>query len=238
MENPGGEISISKDGGVPPYVPFGTFRNFLGKMTMRPPSRIDDSVMPATSRVLRLQLYAALRYLNLVSSEGAPTDRLKRLIRSQGAERKAVLRDTLKQAYGFLFSGFPLANCTSDELEQEFRKKGASGDTLRKCVAFFVGACREAGIETSAYIKPFRRCRLLTRKPPETKLGADSPDEDLKLTTGDLQGRSPDGNSSSDTDLLLQKFPNFDPKWPDELKSKWFDGLQSLLALLNERKSG
>jgi hypothetical protein len=30
-------------------------------------------------------------------------------------------------------------------------------------------------------------------------------------------------------ELLLAKFPQFDPAWPDELKAKWFDGYERLL---------
>lgn len=30
--------------------------------------------------------------------------------------------------------------------------------------------------------------------------------------------------------LLLSKFPSFDPAWPDEVKIKWFDGFNELMA--------
>jgi hypothetical protein len=29
--------------------------------------------------------------------------------------------------------------------------------------------------------------------------------------------------------LLLDKFPTFDPSWPDELKNKWFSAFDELL---------
>jgi hypothetical protein len=225
--------SIAKGGRVPPYVPFSTLRNLLDKIAKRPPSRIDDDVMPLTSRVIRLQLSAALRYLDLVSPEGFPTDKLRKLIRSQGEERKAILREILKQAYAYLFAGFPLGNCTSDQLEQEFRKQGASGDTLRKCVAFFVSACREADIETSHYIKPFRGTRSTIQKSAEARSTGAGAAGELNLTTHDLQAFRAKGNSiSSLMHLVLLKFPSFNAEWPDEIKSKWFDGLQSLIQSL------
>jgi len=30
---------------------------------------------------------------------------------------------------------------------------------------------------------------------------------------------------------LLEKFPTFDPTWPDEIKAKWFEGYERLLGL-------
>jgi hypothetical protein len=32
--------------------------------------------------------------------------------------------------------------------------------------------------------------------------------------------------------MLLEKFPNFDPEWTDELKKKWFDAFKSLKSAL------
>ena len=39
------------------------------------------------------------------------------------------------------------------------------------------------------------------------------------------------GNKDANTwaDLLLSKFPTFDPNWPDEVKLKWFDGFERLM---------
>jgi hypothetical protein len=31
--------------------------------------------------------------------------------------------------------------------------------------------------------------------------------------------------------MLLSKFPSFDPSWPDEVKSKWFDGFHRLMRV-------
>ena len=155
MKNRDSATFHSERWGDPPYVPFGTFRNFLGKITIRPPSRIDDSVMPLTFCVMRLQLSAALRYLNLVPPEGFPTDRL-RLIGSQGAERKAVLRDTLKQAYAFLFAGFPLGDLHQRRIRAGVQEaRGIGGHPAETCGVFrwrLQGGRRR----TSAYIKPFR----------------------------------------------------------------------------------
>jgi hypothetical protein len=30
-------------------------------------------------------------------------------------------------------------------------------------------------------------------------------------------------------EMLLAKFPEFDPNWPDPLKTKWFEGFERLM---------
>ena len=32
-------------------------------------------------------------------------------------------------------------------------------------------------------------------------------------------------------ELLLAKFPDFNPEWPDEVKAKWFDAFEKLMRL-------
>ena len=36
-------------------------------------------------------------------------------------------------------------------------------------------------------------------------------------------------NQASWYDKVLEKFPTFDPAWPDEVKLKWFDAFDTLL---------
>jgi hypothetical protein len=36
--------------------------------------------------------------------------------------------------------------------------------------------------------------------------------------------------------LLLSKFPSFDPAWPDDVKTKWFEGFNQLMVELKKQQ--
>jgi hypothetical protein len=219
-----------KWGGVPPYVPFSTFRNFLDGISAKPPSRIDQSVMPRSSRAIRFQLAAALRYMGLVSSDGSRTETLVGLAKAREEKRKEVLGDIVRAAYPYLFRDFDLATCTTSQIGQEFKRRGASGTTVRKCVAFFVAACREAGIDVSPHIKPFWGAGVGVQSSPN------SPEMTEPFTGSPNLGIPAHGSTGQDPQdwrtSLLTKFPNFDPAWPDGIKAKWFEDFGKLMEYI------
>src|SRR5437016_2644587 len=94
--------------GIPPYVPFRTFQGFLDRISRKVPHHIDHGTMPRTSKAIRFQLAAALRYMGLVLADGSRADSLLRLAKAQGEERKKILGETVRAAYPYLFAGFPL----------------------------------------------------------------------------------------------------------------------------------
>jgi hypothetical protein len=221
------EILGKPGDGVPPYVPFSTFRNFLEKISLRVPSRIDQSVMPRTSRAIRFQLAAALRYLGLVTSDGSRTETLMRLAKARGDERRRIFGEIVRAAYPYLFGPFDLATCTTSQIHQEFKRR-ASGSTVRKCVAFFVAACRDAGVEISPHIKPFGGTG------PGVQKSATSSSDELFSAIPSLE-RPERADVSAVQDIadwrvsLVLKFPQFDPAWSEEIKSKWFDHFGKLM---------
>jgi hypothetical protein len=52
--------------------------------------------------------------------------------------------------------GFKLQSATTQHAEELFQRTGASGETVRRCIAFFMAMARAAGIPVSPYIKPHR----------------------------------------------------------------------------------
>ncbi len=167
---------------IPPYIAYRTFGNFMRELKARGlPARIDRSVMAHKSGTVQSQLLLALRYLGLIKESGHPTRRLKRLLESDHLERKTVLREALEASYSFVFSPtFGLETATSDQAEELFQRTGASGETVRRCLSFFLAAARESGISVSPYIKPHQRRRSGSRKrvavnTASTKSGPTSP---------------------------------------------------------------
>ena len=139
---------------TPPYVAYKTFKNFLRSLQVTIPSRIDKSVMPSTSGAAQGQILQALKYFKLIDPiTGAPQPNLARLVKSEGAEHQKVMRELLEANYPFLRDKhIDLTVATHRLLEDQF-KDSAQGDTLRKCVTFFIPAAAEAGIALSPFIK-------------------------------------------------------------------------------------
>jgi hypothetical protein len=217
---------------VPPYVPYKTFLNFLDHLgATKVPGRIDRSAMGHMSGSAQAQVTHALRFFGLISDAGVPDSALEFLAEGPADEKKQQLRTLLESAYpSLLGSDFPLDRATHQQLQEAFIALGASGDTLRKCQAFFIAAAEDAGITISPHIKKRRVLRTprraagrppLTSKPPKPKNGGGG---NPPLDEG--HGGTPFSTWHS---ALLSKFPELDPSWPDDVKAKWFDAFQVLM---------
>ncbi len=182
--------------------------------------------MSSMSGALQSQLTTTLRYLGLIKTTGQPSDLLARLVNSEGPERAKVMREIVTTSYPFLFDSFDLKNATPRMLEEQFIDAGASGGTVDKCVLFFLAAAKEAEIEVSPHVKnprgqrTQRNQRMRNVRIP-TDLTPPSNESVTGMETGDLTWEQ----------MLLTKFPSFDPVWPDEVKSKWFDGFHRLMRV-------
>jgi hypothetical protein len=210
---------------IPPYVPYKTLGNFLdGIKATNMPSRIDRSVMPSMSGSLQGQLTSALRYLELVTPNGVPTERLVKIVNAEGAEKQKALRELIISAYPFLFKNFDLERATTKQLEEQFASAGANGATVRKCMAFFMGAAKAADIKLSPHLKPFKSVVRNGRNRRTVASGTPAP------TNGVYQSvPQHDPGHATWEQLLLSKFPNFDPGWPDDVKTKWFAAFDQLM---------
>ena len=211
---------------IPPYLPYKTFSNFIERLKVGVPSRIDRSVMPSFSGAAQAQLLSTLKYLGLVTPIGIPKDGLKNLVGSEGADKAKNLNDIVRAAYPFLFEkDIDLTRITSKHLQEVLENAGGiTGGTVRKCIAFFVAISKESGIELSPHIKvkttPSVRNATKRSASDRNSKPKSEPEEDTSL---------PQKNPQTWEQLLLSKFPEFDPAWPDDVKAKWFDGFKELM---------
>ncbi len=210
---------------VPPYMPYKTFYNFIESLQQGVPGRIDRSLMRTMSGGVQRNLMTTLKYLKLISDKGIPTEELSRLVNSEGPERKNIIEELLESSYSFLFSeSFDLSTATMHQLEDQFKNTGAGGGTIRKCIKFFTEAAKDTEIVLSPYLKKIERSSK--NSAPKTrritsKKASKKPEIILEST--------PQTKQLSWTQLLLSKFPSFDPSWSDEIKAKWFDGFDLLM---------
>jgi hypothetical protein len=214
---------------VPPYLPYKTFKNFLeGIRVNGVPPRVDRSVMSSLSGASQSSLMLTLKYFNLVSPNGVTEENLRHLVTSQGDDRKKILSEILKNGYPFLFaSGFDLKSATAKHFEEQFAATGTTGDTTKKCISFFLAAAKDAGIPMSSYLQKYRRIRQ----------GGSS--RSRRQSNGERHGGiiledPPTGRNISK--ILLDKFPSFDPAWPDDVKKMWFEGFKELRKMMEEEE--
>ncbi len=212
---------------LPPYVSYRTFRNFLdGLQVGGMPARIDRSYWgDRLSGTTGTQLISALRFLNLVDASGLPTNRLKMLVAARGPQRNELLRQVTFEAFAPLMkAGLDPQNATYSQLEEIFHDNfNLSGDVSRKCIKFFIMLAGDAGV----HLSPFITKRL---KSPRTGTNAKKAPARTKQNEVVPNGLEEVPNQVlSWEQLVLSKFPTFDPAWSDELKLKWFESYEELL---------
>jgi hypothetical protein len=156
--------------------------------------------------------------MGLITPAGIPTEKLVGLAKTTGDGYNKVLRGVLVDSYPFLFKGLDLRRATIQEIEERFASAGASGDTLRKCVVFFLSAAKVVEIQMSPFITAPRR----TKRQQGTTLRS----ERLRKPVRDARHRRATGKSPS---LLVPELPEFDPTWPNEIKALWFEAFRELV---------
>lgn len=234
---------------VPPYVPYRTFQTFLEFLQEGEiPARIDRSVWGSRfSGSSGTQLMTALKVLQLVDDEGHPQPVLEELVFAEGERRRALLKGLLEDYYEPVFR-LDLARATKNQFHEAFRSFGAREGVLTKCEAFFIQAARAAGIQLSPYILAGRHQgrskqgagKSTARGRPSAQNGASQPTPQATsepvsdtipppVTAAAVAESSPRLAAKLNVaEMILSKYPDFDPSWTAEVQAKWLDGMTKL----------
>jgi hypothetical protein len=212
----------SKSNPKAPYMPYTTFTRFVSslKAAGAVPNRIDKSLMNGHSGSMQSWLLSSLKFFELIDENGRPLPDLEKLVDSDGSEaRKQIWRQVFERAYKPVLNGLDLSRATSAELDERFGSE-FTVETKRKCAAFFSAAAVDAGIALSTHLKP------KSRGAPS---GSPRKTARRKLDNGGGKPPATGGSQSkSMQEMLADKFPAFDPNWPDPIKEKWFAGFQQI----------
>lgn len=214
----------TESGIKPPYMPYSTFKNFLGSLKVGAiPSRIDKSLLDRYSGSVQSWLIAALRFFGFIDETGKPQPALETFVESDEQERKKIWRGIFDQSYGPLVTGLDLTRATPGELSERFAAQGLSGETLSKCHSFFAAAADDAGVPLADHLKA-------RGKPSGPRRSRKSRNNGGGVT--DVPPPPPPPAviaSKTMREMLLEKFPAFNPEWSSEIQAKWFEGFDKLM---------
>lgn len=186
---------------IPPYASYRTFRNFIEWLREGIPDRVDRSFWEQRLNGSNgVQVMTSLRVLGLINAENRPTMTLEQLVHSEGDARKQALRAILEENYPGVFQ-LPLGRATFSQLRDVFRARAPKDSVLNKCIAFFVQAAQDAGIELSAHILKGTRT---PRSPTISKANTRPARRNLRAPE---QPESASRNGSSEEQVL----PKLDP---------------------------
>ncbi len=237
---------------TPAYSPYQTFSNFLLDHRKGVPARLDANAFPHMGGGMKRRLVATLRYLDLSDDQANSLPALDHLVRLEGAEREKALRDLILKKYSWVLSpenGYDFGkNATLSQVKERFEAQGATGETRRKAIAFFLNACSDAKIPTSPFIKqshrpspPGRTSRTGTARQAKASKRSAAKSKDK----GERPPTPPDPEVPRHekqvptleqvlADKLLAKFPAYDADAPDELKTRWFDQFAELRSMVQK----
>jgi hypothetical protein len=224
----------SKDKLAPAYIPWRTFINFINTLRdLGLPSQINRSLMNNHSYSTQAQLLAAMRSLGLINTEGTPEPILARFVESGEDKQAEIIGEILKDRYAFVFMTLDLSRATMEELEKRFKEAGLTGGTVGRAVAFFLGAADAASIQLSPHIKKSTPSSAPRRGNGRAKRRPRS--ENVKAQENASPLPSP-ATPSTLTEKLMDKFPEFDPSWPDDIKKQWFAGFGELMSRTKDQE--
>lgn len=156
----------------PAYVTYKSFINFInGLRENGMPSHLTRTMFPGSNSG-KATMALSLKALGLMHKEDIPTDLMKKFVDTKNGYNE-ILREVVLASYDFLTSpDFDIKTTTTDKLAEKFKDAGAGGSTVTKCMAFFLSACGDAGIEVSKYVKtlppaPTSQKKRQKQKPPQ-----------------------------------------------------------------------
>jgi hypothetical protein len=118
---------------------------------------------------------------------------------------------------------------TLQTLKESF---GDIGGIVTPAIRFLLAACKDTGVEVSPHI-------LKNRIPPAPSRRRKSNGESGSMN-GDIEQRratqEPQAGYDSMAMALLNKFPEFDPAWPEDQQKAWFSAYEKLLQLGAKKK--
>jgi hypothetical protein len=156
------------------YASWVTVTNALDALAHGVPPNIDRTLFPGLNWAVQNQLIAALKFLQLIDTNGDSTPQLISLAEDT-EHRRENWAAVLKSAYKDVFA-MDLTKASPLQLEQAIQKLGVSGDTLDKAVRFFLSAAGFAGIPLSPHLQRKKKMNGVRRRRSASRIKNDPPE--------------------------------------------------------------
>lgn len=155
---------------LPPYASYIAFTRLLDTLRQdghHLPDQIDRGVLSGMSGSAQTSMLKTLEAMELIDKAGRPTKALRDLLPPQRGtpQFKAQFKPIVENTYGFLIdAGINLKTATTNQVQSAFRTQNVTGSTVSKCIAFFLAAAKEAGIEVSKYVRTPPMAEVTTKR--------------------------------------------------------------------------
>lgn len=211
---------------TPVYVPYATLVSALDALKrdgVPGTGKIDKSLWDTQSGAIQGQLLLAFRFLGLIDEHNRVLPALPPLVDASPEDRKPILKKIVEERYAKLLA-LDLKTITQGQLDEALRGYNIGGSTLIRAARFFVKVCQETGIPISARVSE----KVRTGSPSPTQRKRRASPNSGNHHQEEIQDQATTGAGAWE-EKLLEKFPTFDPSWPDALKTQWFEGFTRLM---------
>jgi len=230
-----------------PYAPASSIVDLIERYRNRglpSPVTADVLLRAGISQSLVSRTLYALQVLDLIDEQGLPTKTFEGIRLAPEAEYKQRLSEWLQGAYADVLKFVDPGVDDETKVRDAFRSYQPVGQQSRM-ITLFLSLLAVAGMVTDKRVSQPRRA---SRSPaPAYRTSNGNSQNSTKSGNSDLKKESvtdqsppppPSGaaKASSFMEKLLEKFPAFDPSWPDEIKEKWFAGFSDLIERTRDRE--
>lgn len=217
------------DSQTPAYLSYSTLKNATQSLALdgTMPSHIDHSVLGTMGGSIRKMYLAALRFFELIDAHGVPSERLRKLIVAGESEWKEYFQELLREQYPNLIEH--LADATPKSFRDRFQESfnGIGSSLIEPSIRFLVAAARDTGLPVSSHL-----IQRKPRSPSVPRSGAKKSPKQVSLPVERSTKPQP-----SFRDVLLDKFPGFDPCWKPEQQAAWFGAFQKLMEMAEKENA-
>lgn len=165
------------------------------------------------------RVWASLKFLGLVEENGTTTDSFRAIRRANDEKYQTVFRGVLEATYSNIFGFLDPATATDQQLRNAFHPY-SPGAQRGRMITFFLGLCREAGIELTT---PLKQSTVRGAVRSDDKSKAPSPTR--------VQRSSPAVRSDKDAALIawVETRPPVEQGWSIEDRERWLVTLRAII---------